>query len=290
MIHKWELPGVQAGFRKGRGTRDQIANICWITQKAREFQKNIYFCFIDYTKVFDCVYHNKLWKIHQEMGIPDHLTCLLRNLYAGQEATVRTGHGTTDWFQRSTYTNIHWKNWCWSWNCNTLATWCKELTHWKRPWCWARLRQEEWGMTEDEMVGWHRQLDEHKFEQVPRVRDGQESLVCCSPWGRKESDTTERLDWTEYSSSGGGHGNPLQYSCLENPHGPGSLAGYSPWGFIESEQDWATELNWQLIDNVVFISGIHQGKSVIHIHIFTVFRFFAHIGHYRVWSKVPCAM
>ena len=94
-----ELPDVQAGFRKGRGTRDQIANIRWITEKAREFQKNIYFCFIDYAKAFDCVDHNKLWKILQEMGIPDHLTCFLRNLYAGQEATVRTGHGTTDWFQ-----------------------------------------------------------------------------------------------------------------------------------------------------------------------------------------------
>ena len=93
-----ELPGVQAGFRKGRGTRDQNANICWINKKAREFQKNIYFCFMDHTKIFDCVDHNKLWKILQEMGILGHLTCLLRNLYAGQEATVRTGHGTTDWF------------------------------------------------------------------------------------------------------------------------------------------------------------------------------------------------
>ena len=93
-----ELPDVQAGFRKGRGTRDQIANICWIIVKAREFQKNIYFCFIDYAQAFDCVDHNKLWKILKEMCIADHLTCLLRNLYAGQEATVRTGHGTTDWF------------------------------------------------------------------------------------------------------------------------------------------------------------------------------------------------
>ena len=90
---------LQAGFGKGRETRDQIANICWIIGKAQEFQKNIYFCFIDYIKVFDSVDHNKLWKILKEMGIPDHLTCLLRNLYAGQEATVRTGHGTTDWFQ-----------------------------------------------------------------------------------------------------------------------------------------------------------------------------------------------
>ena len=94
-----ELPELQAGFRKGRGTRDQIANIHWIIKKAREFQRNIYFCFIDYVKAFDCVDHNKLWKILQEMGIPDHLACLLRNLYAGQEATVRTGHGPTDWFQ-----------------------------------------------------------------------------------------------------------------------------------------------------------------------------------------------
>ena len=106
-----EIPDVQAGFRKGRGTRDQIANVRWIIKKAREFQKNIYFCFIDfakafyffkilfyfiYAKAFDYVDHNKLWKILQEMGIPDHLTCLLRNLYAGQEATVRTGYGTTD--------------------------------------------------------------------------------------------------------------------------------------------------------------------------------------------------
>ena len=91
-----ELLNVQAGFSQGRGTRDQIANIHWIIEKARGFQKNIYFCFTDYAKAFDCVDHNKLWKILKEIGIPDHLTCLLRNLYAGQEATVRTGHGTTD--------------------------------------------------------------------------------------------------------------------------------------------------------------------------------------------------
>ena len=94
-----ELPDVQAGFRKGRGTRDQIVNICWIIAKAREFQKNVYFCCIDYAKAFDCMDHNKLWKILKDIGIPDHLTCLLRNLYAGQEATARTRHGTTDWFQ-----------------------------------------------------------------------------------------------------------------------------------------------------------------------------------------------
>ena len=94
-----ELPDVQVGFRKGRRTRDQIANNHRIIEKAREFQKNIYLCFLDYTKAFDCVDHNKLWKILKEMGIPHHLTCLLRNLYAGQEATVTTGHETTDWFQ-----------------------------------------------------------------------------------------------------------------------------------------------------------------------------------------------
>ena len=94
-----ELPDVQAGFRKGRGTRDQVANIYWIIEKAREFQKNIYFCFVDYAKAFDCVDHSKLWNILKEMRIPDHITCFLKNLYAGPEATARTGHGTTDWFQ-----------------------------------------------------------------------------------------------------------------------------------------------------------------------------------------------
>ena len=93
-----ELPDIQAGFRKGRKTRDQMPKIRWIIKKARDFQKNIYFCFTDYAKAFDCVDHNKPWKILQEMGLPDHMTCLLRNLYAGQEAVVRTGHGTTDWF------------------------------------------------------------------------------------------------------------------------------------------------------------------------------------------------
>ena len=93
-----ELPDVQAGFRKGVSARDLISNICWIIEKVREYQKNTYFCFIVYAKAFDCVDHNKVWKILKEMRIPDHLTCLLRNLYAGQEETVRTGHGTTDWF------------------------------------------------------------------------------------------------------------------------------------------------------------------------------------------------
>ena len=94
-----EIPHVQAGFRKGRGIRDQISNICWIIEKAREFQKNIYFCFIDYAKAFDCVDHSKLWKILKEMGIPEHLTCLLRNLYTDQETTIRIGHATRDSFQ-----------------------------------------------------------------------------------------------------------------------------------------------------------------------------------------------
>ena len=98
----WELPDIQTGFRDGRGTRDQIANICWTSEKAREFQKNIYFCFIDYVKTFDCVDHNKLWNILQEMEIPDHLTCLLRNLYAGQRELVRIRHGTMDRFQIGT--------------------------------------------------------------------------------------------------------------------------------------------------------------------------------------------
>ena len=96
---KYELPDVQAGFRKGKETRDHIANIRWIIKKAKEFHKNIYFCFIDYAKAFSCVDHNELWKILREMEIPDHLTSILRNLYAGQETTVRTGHGPTDWFQ-----------------------------------------------------------------------------------------------------------------------------------------------------------------------------------------------
>ena len=129
-----ELPNVQAGFRKGRGTRDQIANIRWIMEKAREFQKNIYFCFIDYAKAFDCVDHNKLWKILNEMEIPDHLTCLLRNLYAGQEATVRTGHGTTDWFQTG-------KGVCQGWYCHPAY-----LTYMQSTSC--------------EMLGWRK----HKLE------------------------------------------------------------------------------------------------------------------------------
>ena len=121
-----EFPDVQAGFTKGRGTRDQIANICSIMEKAREFQENIYFCFTDYAKAFDCVDHNKLWKILREMGMPDHLTCLLRNLYAGQEATGRTGHGTTDWFPFG-------KEYVKAVYCHSAYLTCMQSTSWEMP-------------------------------------------------------------------------------------------------------------------------------------------------------------
>ena len=133
-----ELPDVQVGFRKGRGTIDQIANICWIIKKAREFQKNIYFCFVDYAKAFDSVDHNKLWKILKEMGVPDHLNCLLRNLYAGQEATVRTGHGTTDWFQIGKSTS----------SCIDARYWMTGAGALGRP------RGMEWGGRREEGSGW----------------------------------------------------------------------------------------------------------------------------------------
>ena len=155
----WELPDIQARFRKGRRTRNQIANICWIIKKAREFQKNIYFCFIDYAKVFDCVDQNKLWKIHQEMGIPGHLTCLLRNLYAGQEATVGTRHGTTDW--------LHIGKGC------ILSP------------CLFNLYSE--------CIMWNARLDEAQA-------------------GIK----TDRRNISNFRYTDG-NGNPLQYSCLENP-------------------------------------------------------------------------
>ena len=103
------------------------------------------------------------------------------------------------WTTRKSVLNIHWKDWCWSWNFNTLATWCKELTHWKRLWCWERLKAGEKKMMEDEMVEWHHQLYGHEFEQAPGVSDGQDGLVCCSPWGHKESDTAEQLNWTDAS-------------------------------------------------------------------------------------------
>ena len=173
----WELPDVQTGFGKDRGTRDQIANIYCIIEKARELQKNVHFCFTDYAKAFDCVDHNKLWKILQEkVGITDYLTCLLRNLYAGQEATVRTGCETMDWFKlgkeyiTAVYCHPAYLTFMQNTSCkllgwmkhklelrfpgeisttsdtqmislsSILATWCEELTHWKRPWCWERVK------------------------------------------------------------------------------------------------------------------------------------------------------
>ena len=135
-----ELPDVQPRFRRGRGTRDPIANIRWIIEKAREFQKNIYFCFIDYAKAFDCADHNKLWKILKEMGISDHLTCLLRNLYAGQEATVRTGHGTMDWFQigkdyvKAVYCHPAYLTYMQSISCKMPGWWS---TSWNQD-CWEK--------------------------------------------------------------------------------------------------------------------------------------------------------
>ena len=129
-----ELPDVQAGFRKGRGASDQIENICWIIKKAREFQKNIYFCFVDYAKAFDCVDHHKLWKILKEMGIPDFLTCLLRNLCAGQEATVRTRHRTTDWFQiRKKHTKAVY--------CHPVYLTYMQGTYWEMP-VWMKYKLE----------------------------------------------------------------------------------------------------------------------------------------------------
>ena len=147
-----ELADVQAGFRKGRGTKDRIANIHWITEKAREFQKNLYFCFIDYAKAFDCVDHNKQWKILKEMVIPDHLTCLLRNLYAGQEATVRTGHGITDWFQIGK--QVHQ-------GCILLSCLFNLYSEY--------IQRRQWQPTP---------------VLLPGKSHGWRSLVGCSPWGR----------------------------------------------------------------------------------------------------------
>ena len=135
-----ELPDIQAGFRNGRGTRDQIANIHWIIEKASEFQQNIYFCFIDYAKAFDCVDHNKLWKIFQEMGIPDHLTCLLRNLYASQEATVRTGHGTTNWFK--TGKGVHQGTYCYPAYLTSVQNTSCEMPGWMKHKLESRLLRE----------------------------------------------------------------------------------------------------------------------------------------------------
>ena len=214
-----ELQDVQAGFRKGRWTIDQIANICWIIEKAREFQKNICLCFIDYVKAFDCVDHNKLWKTPKEMGIPDHLTCLLRSLYAGQEATVRTGHGATGWFQI--------KQWCWRrllrvpWTARRLnQSILKEISPaylleglmLKLQYFGHTMQRTEslektlmLGKTEgrkrrkQQRMSWLDDISDSvdMRQQAPEVGDGEGVLVCCSPWGHKESDTTERLNWTE---------------------------------------------------------------------------------------------
>ena len=207
-----ELPDVQAGFRKGRGTRDQIANICWIIEKAGEFQKNIYFCLTDYAKAFDCVVHHKLWKILQEMGVPDHLTCLLRNLYAGQEPIVRTGHGTTDWFQIRKGVHqgcilppclfnlyAHAKSWLIGKDSDAGRDW----------------GQEEKGMTEDERAGWHHWLDGCESEWTPGVGDGQGGLACCDSWGHKESDTTEQLNWVHHEKHWTGWSTSWNQDCWE---------------------------------------------------------------------------
>ena len=124
---------------------------------------------------------------------------MLLNCGVGEDSweSLRLQGDQTSQFWRKSVLNIHWKDWCWSWNSNTLGTWFKELTHWKSPWCWERLKQEEKGMTEDEMVGWHCRLDGHEFEQAPGINDGQGHLACCSPWGHKELDTTVWLNWTE---------------------------------------------------------------------------------------------
>ena len=164
-----ELSDVQAGFRKGRGTRYQIANICWIMEKAREFQKNIYFCFIDYTKSFDCVDNNKLWKILKEMGIPDHLTCLFINPCAYQEAMVRTGHGTTDWFQNG-------KEYVKAVYCHPAYLTYMQSTSW-------------------ETLGWEKhKLESRLMEEISTTSDTQ---MTHHPYGKKWRRTKEPLDESE---------------------------------------------------------------------------------------------
>ena len=181
-----ELPDVQAGFRKGTGTRDQIANIRWIIETAREFHKNIYFCFIAYAKAFDCVNHNKLWKILKEMGIPDHLTCLLRNLYAVQEATVRSGHGTTDWFQIGKGV----RQGCILLPClfNFYAEYIMKNAGLEE--AQARIKIAGRNINISGMQIWRR-----KWQPTPVFLPGESqgwgSLVGCRLWGHTESDTIE---------------------------------------------------------------------------------------------------
>ena len=176
-----ELPDVQTGFRKGRGNRDQITNIHWIIEKAREFQKNIYFCFIDYAKAFDCVDHNKLWKIFKEMGILDHMTCLLRILYASQEATVRTRHGTTDWFQIGNGV----RQGCILSPCLFNLSW--ETLGWKKHKLKSRL-QGEISITSDMK----------RYHSYGRKQRRTKELGVLQVHGVTESHTAKHLNWTEY--------------------------------------------------------------------------------------------
>ena len=196
-----EFPDVQAGFGKGRGTRDQIANICWIIEKAREFQKNIYFCFIDYAKAFDCGDHNKLWKFLQEMGTPDHFTCLLRNLYAGQKATVRMRHGTMECSQigkgvcqgcilSPCLFNLYAEYIMWNAGLDdsqeesrlpggiSITSDMQMTPPWFDPWVGKILWRRKWQPTP---------------VLLPGKSHGWRSMVGYSPWGCKELDTTERL-------------------------------------------------------------------------------------------------
>ena len=202
-----DLPDTQAGFRKGRGTRDQIASIHWIIKKAREFQKNIYFCFIDYTKAFECVDHNKLWKILKETGIPDHLTCPVRNPYAGKEATVRTGHGTTDWFQIG-------KGVCQG--CMLSPCLFNLYAEYIQRWQWHPTPV-----------------------LLPGKSHVRRSLVGCSPWNHYESDTTEQPHFHfSLSCVGEGNDNPLQCFCWRIP-GRGEPGGLLSMGSHRVGHDWS---------------------------------------------------
>jgi len=199
-----ELPDVQARFKKGRRTRAQIANIHWIIKKATELWKNIYFCFIDYAKAFDCMDHHKLWKILQEMGIPGHLTFLLRNLYAGYKATFRRLL-RVPWTTRRSNQSIlkEIQPWDFFGRNDAKAETPVDGPPYAKSWligkdsdagrdCWG---QEEKGTTEDEMAGWHHWLDGRESEWTPGVGDGQGGLACCDSWGRKE--WTRLSDWCD---------------------------------------------------------------------------------------------
>ena len=219
----YEFPGVQAGFRKGWGTRDQIVSICWIIEKARKLQKNIYFCFVGYAKAFDCVDHNQPWKILKEMGIPDHLTCLLRNLYAGQEATVRTGHGTIDWFQIR-------KGVC---QASILSL---RLFNLYAEYIMGNARLDE-AQAGIKIAGRNINNLRYAVEKAMATH-----LVGCSPWGRYKSDTTEWLHFHfSLSCIREGNGTPLQCSCLENPRDGGAWWA-AVYGVAQS-QTWLKQLS-----------------------------------------------